>query len=141
MTHRQFQAWTAWNEAEWNKPDRNDQYIMQLSQIVLQLFSKKRIPLKKLLLTFPERGKKLGKIDKKVRAAWSAAQWLGLASGGGEIKIVEGSTDLAQEYYDAIGASHDDRPDMSDLYAEMAEGTNLPPEDVEGDGSEEEVDE
>lgn len=29
MTHRQFLAWEAWRELEWNRPSRSDFYIMQ----------------------------------------------------------------------------------------------------------------
>lgn len=29
MTHRQFVAWQAWEQGEWNRPDRHDYYVMQ----------------------------------------------------------------------------------------------------------------
>ncbi len=31
MTHRQYKAWEAWQEAEWNHPSRSDWYLMQVA--------------------------------------------------------------------------------------------------------------
>lgn len=31
-THRQFRAWVAWDQEQWNKPDRTDYYLMQVAQ-------------------------------------------------------------------------------------------------------------
>lgn len=49
QTRRQFLAWTDWERAEWNEPDRHDWYAMriaqrveQLTEIVAKMFSKQR---------------------------------------------------------------------------------------------------
>lgn len=40
MTHRQFLAWQAWLEGEWNRPDRTDHYLMLVATRVLQAVAK-----------------------------------------------------------------------------------------------------
>ena len=32
LTHRQFEAWRAWLQSEWNEPSRTDHYLMMLAQ-------------------------------------------------------------------------------------------------------------
>lgn len=34
MTHKQFEAWQAWLQEEWNKPSRADHYAMRISNIL-----------------------------------------------------------------------------------------------------------
>jgi hypothetical protein len=41
MTHRQFLAWTAWLEEQWNQPDRADYYQMQTSAVIAVMLGKK----------------------------------------------------------------------------------------------------
>lgn len=39
-THRQFLVWDAWLEEQWNRPDRNDHYLMQIAVTIQRLLSK-----------------------------------------------------------------------------------------------------
>ena len=40
-THRQYLAWLAWLDDQWNKPDRRDHYLMQIACEVRRGYVKK----------------------------------------------------------------------------------------------------
>lgn len=53
-THRQFLGWDAWLEEQWNRPDRNDHYLMQIAVTIQRLLAKnpKSIKLSNFKLSF-----------------------------------------------------------------------------------------
>jgi hypothetical protein len=54
MTHRQYRAWEAWLEGEWNRPSRTDHYLMKLTATLIAVNSKKgaAVPTDKLKVKF-----------------------------------------------------------------------------------------
>ena len=78
MTHRQFQAWTAWLRMQWNEPDRGDWYAMQVAAEVRAVLGK-RPDIKSLKLPFQlgqqsmtdaEAKKKRDRADAAAKAKW-----------------------------------------------------------------------
>jgi hypothetical protein len=51
LTHRQYRAWQAWLDGQWNRPDRTDHYLMLIAQRVLQAQGAK-VTLEQQRLTF-----------------------------------------------------------------------------------------
>lgn len=47
LTHRQFLTWEAWLRNEWNRPNRTDHYLMQLTAVVSNLVSQQQSDLSK----------------------------------------------------------------------------------------------
>lgn len=84
MTHRQFEAWKAWLEEDWNRPDRGDFYQMGTSAEVrriavgLGIVSGSRVSLDDLRLTFQPRERQetaLTPDELKQRQEWSRMAW------------------------------------------------------------------
>lgn len=45
LTHRQFLTLEAWIREQWNRPDRTDHYLMQLTAVVKSLVSQQSVGL------------------------------------------------------------------------------------------------
>lgn len=80
-THRQFLAWIAWLESQWNKPDRHDHYTMQLAATVKRLFMKdpRSISLNDFIISFKPRvveGSVQALEEKRLAAKRSERTWL-----------------------------------------------------------------
>jgi hypothetical protein len=52
MTHRQFMVWQKWLRDERSKPSRTDQYLIQLTYIVDNMFREVTVPPDKYILNF-----------------------------------------------------------------------------------------
>jgi hypothetical protein len=81
LTHRQYAAWQAWLDEEWNRPSRSDHYQMQTAMVVAQANAKspKKVKFKHYKLDFGPAGrKKRPKMTREQAAAHSKAKWLGI---------------------------------------------------------------
>lgn len=81
MTGRQFDAWQAWLEMDWDIPARSDWYVMRLIQAVMTGQAKNPPQdLNEYKLKFSTDDKP--KHTKEQVAAWSKARWLGIVGMG-----------------------------------------------------------
>jgi hypothetical protein len=81
MTHRQYLAWQAWLDEEWERPNRTDQYLMQVALEVVRgrMKNPRKAELQNFRLTF--KGKKTlkrPKLTKEQVTIYSKARWLGM---------------------------------------------------------------
>ena len=88
MTHRQFLAWQAWLEDEWNRPSRTDYYLMRVAQRVHQTMVKNKagVTVKDQRVEFDvgrprAKPKKKSEAEVKRIAAEQRVKWLGIVGG------------------------------------------------------------
>lgn len=75
LTYKQFEAWQEWFDVEYNIPGRTDYYIMQLTGVVIDMFSKQRTDLETIILKFVKKVVEAKTDEDKVadsKAFWSA---------------------------------------------------------------------
>lgn len=83
-THRQYLAWMAWLEMQWDRPSRTDWYLMQIAAEVYKKFRKN--PAQILVETFKLRFKSSNKApvktkaQKEMDAAAAKARWFGMTN-------------------------------------------------------------
>ena len=80
MTHRQFNAWQAWLEAEWDKPSRDNWYQMATTTAVMRVLAKNpgQITVADRKLKFESQDKKASPEQRRqVEVAQSKARWVG----------------------------------------------------------------
>jgi len=79
-THREYLLWTSWLDAEWEKPSRSDNYLMQIAMEVARVLSKKPklFRLEQFKLTWQKEKPKQSKLTKKEAAKISKARWFGM---------------------------------------------------------------
>lgn len=80
-THRQYKAWAAWLEEEWDRPNRTDGYLMQIAAEVRRGHVKqpRRVRLKDFLLSFT--GKKPAPtLTVEQASAIAKARWAAILS-------------------------------------------------------------
>lgn len=78
MTHRQFLAWQAWLDEQWDRPDRTDQYLMQIACEVARANAKHpdRLRLEHFRLRFGAARPAGRKLTPEEAAAASKARWM-----------------------------------------------------------------
>lgn len=77
-TYRQYRVLLAWMDAEWNKPDRHDSYLMQVCCEIRRVLSKHpdRVKPHHFRLMFgDEHKKKQRKLTRQQAAEQSMARW------------------------------------------------------------------
>lgn len=87
MTHRQYLAWLAWLGAQWNLPDRNDHYLMQVAlEVVRSRPTKQPVTLKldDMKIPFRQQRHESAPATREQAAAWAKEVWI--ARVGGEVR-------------------------------------------------------
>lgn len=81
MTHRQFRAWRAWLDMQWDRPSRTDHYIMQATAESIRPHVKKgtKVKTSDYRLSFSPDGKR--KATPVQSPEENRAAWLGIAAG------------------------------------------------------------
>lgn len=75
MTNRQYLTWQRWLDQQLNRPDRSDYYLMQLTALVSNLFSKSPSQVHEFLLKFntePEVEMSAQQRSEMAKMAWAA---------------------------------------------------------------------
>lgn len=93
MTHRQYLAWNAWLDDQWNKPDRSDNYLMALTAEVRRVLHRKpkSVKTEHFKLKFVE-NKRAIPTDPKAKARMaqaSANRWIQAVGGIKEVIVVQ----------------------------------------------------
>lgn len=55
-TNLQHLIWCEWLERQWNRPSRNDYYLMRIAQMVHRANSKRSLALSNLMIKFSRKG-------------------------------------------------------------------------------------
>ena len=104
MTRRQFLAWRAWLDSQWNRPSRTDNYVMQVAAEIRRGHVKRPRSVKHehFELQFKVSGKKPRHEQlPEQKAALSKGKWLGMMKGAVE------KVELPRELLDPIA---EDKP-------------------------------
>lgn len=92
MTHRQYLAWDAWLDWQWDRPGLTEHYLMQAAWVAAQANAKnpRRLKMEQFRLRFGAEKARRPAAGREQAAAWSKAKWLGMmtmpvreVSGGG----------------------------------------------------------
>ena len=84
MTHRQFKVWCAWEDLEWNKPNRSDHYTMQVAYQLAVVNSKNpsAIRFDKFKIKFSSSKNEESDMSLEKAAALAKMRWIGGLFGG-----------------------------------------------------------
>ena len=100
LTHRQYQVWQAWLLAEWNYPDRTDNYLMSIAAEIRRTLVKqpRSVDANDFRLRFQtSRKKQHRELTKEQATTYSKAAWIGRAGGKVKIKKEEQPPSLRKE--------------------------------------------
>jgi len=76
VTNRQFEAWQCWRGLQWDRPDRTDQYLMQIACEVVRSRVKDpaKVKLSHFKLDFGRSGRERP-VTREQATRWSQAAW------------------------------------------------------------------
>ena len=93
-SHRQYLAWCVWLNSEWNRPNRTDQYLMQIALQVARVLAKHpdKINLSQFKLEFKEANS-----EKPTDPLAAKHRWQSLFGKGLKIRTVDKDGNILSE--------------------------------------------
>lgn len=82
-THRQYRVWMYWLEQQWNRPNRTDNYLIQIAAEVRRLFRKnpRSVKMEHMVLRFSKPKQHRKPVDIKEVSRVAKSRWLGWLKG------------------------------------------------------------